>query len=290
MTPLSEPVPLAAADHSQVLTLFKTSPRHHLHLDWHSLEQWLPDPALRCWLVRKNGLVQSLIGATVHFPPPGAGHPAAWVRFIQPAGVASFDPALDDLWEAVRADLCRLDVRQAAILSLEYWVDGLAGRWGFEPRYSVVTLRREGGPIPPKPAPPLAIREVAATADLDMAASIDAAAFEPLWQYDRATLAIAQQHAASFTLLEREGLPVGYQLSTRNLGDGHLARLAILPEEQGKGLGGLLIGEVLRFFQELRVETITVNTQSDNVRSQRLYTKLGFEVIGQGVPVWTLDL
>ena len=47
---------------------------------------------------------------------------------------------------------------------------------------------------------------------------------------------------------------------------------------------------MLRFFQQRGISLITVNTQADNLRSQRLYHRLGFEVLGPSAPVWTLDL
>ena len=81
-----------------------------------------------------------------------------------------------------------------------------------------------------------------------------------------------------------------YQISTQHRQGGHLARIAVLPSEQGRGLGEGLAREALHFFQARGVRLVTVNTQADNHRSLRLYRRLGFDLFGYDVPVWTLAL
>ncbi len=269
--------------------LFRRAVRQHKHLDWRSLEDWLSDPNLCCRVLHKNGAIHALAGATVHQPLNAPGACIAWLRFLVPPSILGSDRALDELWQALRDDLRARSVRQVALLFIEPWVGALAARWGFVEATAVITLRRVRGEVPPDPASPYAIREVSA-ADLDVVERIDAASFEPLWQYSKATLEVAASQSATFTLLEQDGQPIGYQLSTRHDGTGHLARLAVLPELQGRGLGALLVGGMLRFFQQRSISLITVNTQADNLRSQRLYHRLGFEVLGPSAPVWTLDL
>ncbi len=79
---------------------------------------------------------------------------------------------------------------------------------------------------------------------------------------------------------------VGYQLSTLYFDGAHLARLAISPVAQGKGVARALLSDVLTRFDRRGVRTMTVNTQSSNLRSQRLYTGYGFERNGYDLPVW----
>jgi ribosomal-protein-alanine N-acetyltransferase len=153
----------------------------------------------------------------------------------------------------------------------------------------VITLRRETGPIPDPPQPPLTIREVSIS-ELDAIAGLDAGAFEPIWHHNRAALESASRQAATFTVIENGREMLGYQLSTWHMDSGHLARLAIRPDRQGQGLGAALVGGMLRFFAERDIAMITVNTQADNTTSQRLYRRLGFEASGHSVPFWSIDL
>ncbi len=163
-------------------------------------------------------------------------------------------------------------------------------RWGFRQANAVISLRRESRRIPAASLPQGLSIHKADTAVLDAIVSLDAAAFEPMWQYDRGMMEMAQRHAATFTFIEQQGQIYGYQLSTWHIESGHLARLAIHPDLQGQGLGGILMGDMLSFFAGRGVYTITVNTQADNLASQRLYKRYGFEPVNQRVDVWTLEI
>ena len=51
-----------------------------------------------------------------------------------------------------------------------------------------------------------------------------------------------------------------------------------------------LLIDLLRRFERRSVRAMTVNTQSSNLRSQRLYTGFGFERTGYDLPVWTVEI
>ncbi len=289
-TLVQAPTPLVESDYEYVSNLLRQSQRCHIHLDWRDIEQWFGTPELVCRVARQNGLVESFLGATIHTPAANPSERVAWLRFILPSSIVGRAAQIDRLWEAIRADLRAGQVRQIAALSFEPWTTTLLEKWGFAETNAIITLRRKGGPLPPPVSPPLTIREATSTEDLDQVARIDEAAFIPLWQYSRATLGVAWRYATTCTLLERDGQPIGYQLSTMYQSDGHLARLAVLPAEQGQGFGAILVGAMLRIFKARGIDIITVNTQRDNTASRRVYEKLGFESWGSDVPVWTLDL
>jgi ribosomal-protein-alanine N-acetyltransferase len=122
--------------------------------------------------------------------------------------------------------------------------------------------------------------------DVEAVATLDANAFEPIWQLSRNALVDAQRQAATFTVAEIDNQIVGYQLSTWHLESGHLARLAISPDLRGQRIGQQLVIQMLHFFAERQVHSITVNTQADNTSSQKLYQRLGFQPTHHVVPVW----
>jgi len=153
----------------------------------------------------------------------------------------------------------------------------------------VITLKRRRGPMPTVEAP-YVVRDVESAEDMARIADLDAAAFDPPWVYGLDTLQVAQRYASTLTVIEQKGEMLGYQLSTQHGLDGHLARLAVLPHMQGHGLGGMLIGEMVRFFAGRGISTVTVNTQEDNLHSQHLYERVGFVRTGHSVPVWMFDL
>jgi ribosomal protein S18 acetylase RimI-like enzyme len=98
----------------------------------------------------------------------------------------------------------------------------------------------------------------------------------------------AQAVAGTVALLE--GRIAGYQLSTRAQGKMHLARLAVHPEAQRLGIGRALVQGVIRQSVLQGQETFTVNTQSENVASLRLYHSLGFVETGEDVPLFCAQL
>jgi ribosomal protein S18 acetylase RimI-like enzyme len=80
---------------------------------------------------------------------------------------------------------------------------------------------------------------------------------------------------------------IGYQISTTSAMGGHLARLAVLPAYQGRRIGYALLNDLLRQFVYRGIFRVTVNTQSDNLASLKLYEKAGFERTGERYPVYT---
>jgi ribosomal protein S18 acetylase RimI-like enzyme len=274
--------PYVPEDRRQVIYLLGQAHYRHFHLDWQRPVEWLAERNICCWVARHDEDVTALIGASIEEDG------AAWLRLV---AVERDDDGrlLGELWARLNADLRAHGVRQMAVLLQEYWLRPDLLQWGFENTNAVVTLRRTNGPAPPYPFPPLTIRE-ATPQDLPAIARVDASAFEPLWRYDERTLWLASHAAATFTVLNLNGTIIGYQLSTHHGTAGHLARLAIDPVYQGMGYGGFLVGEMLRFFARRDITCASVNTQQDNLHSQRLYTRLGFQFTGHRAPVWMIDL
>ena len=122
--------------------------------------------------------------------------------------------------------------------------------------------------------------------DLPTLAEIDEQSFEPIWVNPLEAITLAYEQSAYATLAELDGRIVGFQLSTANPFNAHLARLAVLAEYQGQGIGYALVQDMMLHFQEKRVWQITVNTQSTNQGSLNLYQKIGFHLTGEQFPVY----
>ncbi len=127
-------------------------------------------------------------------------------------------------------------------------------------------------------------------ADIAEVTALDRAAFDPLWHQTRLELeqALIQAAYATVAVLDRE--IIGYQICTSTPYHAHLARLAVHPDLQRMSIGYAIVRELLEFFLTRRITNITVNTQSDNYASQRLYEKLGFHRTGEAFPVYILPL
>ncbi|MFM8320336.1 MAG: GNAT family N-acetyltransferase, partial [Chloroflexota bacterium] len=125
--------------------------------------------------------------------------------------------------------------------------------------------------------------------DLAQVLEIDRAAFPLLWQNSYAYLELAFNQAAVAGLALLDGRPVGYQISTATALGGHLARLAVLPELHGHGIGYALTADLLEQFLQRGARSVTVNTQQNNAASLALYEKIGFLRTGEEYPIYQID-
>lgn len=72
------------------------------------------------------------------------------------------------------------------------------------------------------------------------------------------------------------GVPVSYAGFTAFPAWGHLDRIAVLPQEQGKGYGLYTLAFAVETMLARGTRKIGLSTQSTNLRSQRLYQRYGF--------------
>jgi ribosomal protein S18 acetylase RimI-like enzyme len=87
---------------------------------------------------------------------------------------------------------------------------------------------------------------------------------------------------------ECAGVLVGYnciRLFARR--EAQLARMAVAPAWQGRGLGRALLVDALNAAMLGGSRTVSLNTQADNHRAQQLYARYGFHFTGQQMTVFT---
>ncbi len=275
--------PYTRQNRYELLRLIQSEHRLHIHLDWHSVDEWIADPAIPMFLAWINA---ELVGAMAASAPQGD---TAWLRLIVFRRDVEPEKLLAALWPPLQERLINLDVELASVLILYPWLAPHLATLGFTFHEEIVTLRWQGASIPPPRRKDIHIRHVA-WRDAKLAIPVDHAAFAPLWQLDLDSLQQAAHSAASFTLAELDNRIVGYQLSTLYHEGAHLARLATLPEVQGSGVGGALVGDMIQQYIRRNVAGITVNTQQSNAQSLRLYRRYGFDFTGLNMPVWAVRL
>ncbi len=176
----------------------------------------------------------------------------------------------------------------AAAIVTQRWFEPILIEHGFSLMEHVVLLEWNDSISPQAPRPGgIAIRPMRAD-DLPQVVDVDGSAFEPLWRNSLDALSKAFSQAIYASVAEGASGVVGYQLSTGSPLGAHLARLAIRPEAQGRGLASALVGDLIRNIQPGGASRITVNTQASNAASLALYHRLGFHRTGEGYPVYML--
>jgi ribosomal protein S18 acetylase RimI-like enzyme len=269
-----------AADRHAVRALAQYEPYVHTHLDWRPVEDWL---GTQPFVIAERG--QRMVGALACPPDLPA---LAWVRLIAVAEGVAPQKVWDALWPVARDSLRAQGVTSVAALSLDSWTEPLYRSAGMTGTHEVVVLSRDTRVAPPLASPNGFRLRVARAADAEPIVATDSAAFVAPWQLSPAMIRLALAQADYLTVVECEGRVVGYQLTTPGQGGAHLARLAVQPGWQGRGLGAALVRDVIAHYFAHGRHEITVNTQHNNHASLAVYRKLGFELTGTRLPVYQL--
>ncbi len=275
-------------DGAQITQLLQTAKFPHLHVDWHLPGDWIGTPGFVVQ-TRPSGIQDGaeITACLAAAPDP---LPAAWVRVAALRDGGDMTAVLSAMLEPILPWLRREGVTELGWLAIESWPNPWLPGLGFRQVNEIEIYVKEDTAVPPIPTiPNLHIRPVAES-DLASLATMEAKAFVPLWRHSARALQLARSQAASFDVVEVAGELVGFQLSTRSRHGVHLARMTIDPAWQGQGIGSVLLTHALRGYHRRGLYRVTLNTQIDNIASQRLYRKFGFAASGERIPMWVLDL
>jgi ribosomal-protein-alanine N-acetyltransferase len=271
------------ADRQQLASLIHFEPHVHRHLDWRPPLEWVGnDPYL---VMELDGVLVSALAC-----PPDPPE-TAWIRLFAVSTRISSQKAWEELWSVAREHLLEhYGPIQVAAIPLQNWFRTLLDKSDFLNTHNVVVLMWDGNEPPlEKAACPCTIRPMNFD-DIPAVHKIDVAAFERLWQNSRSGLDMAFRQAALATVAEGPNGLIGYQISTSSPVGGHLARLAVYPEYQGKGVGYQLVYDLLKQFIRRGAQSVTVNTQFNNKTSLSLYKKTGFKLTGEEYPIYEYTL
>ncbi len=271
-------------DHQALSNLIFFETHLHRHLDWRSPLEWLGAPFY--WAVDEGGRITAALACPTEAPG------IAWVRLFACAGGWSVDNAWDLLWSAARGEIGRAGGAKVAAIVRQPWFRNVLAASGFEIRQQIVMLEWRGFASQPwaaREASGVRIRKMEES-DLPDVERTDDASFDPLWHNTLVSIREAYSQALTATVAEYEHGIAGYQITTGGGARAHLARLAVNPAVQGRGVGRALLSDLFAKLARYGIPTLTVNTQSDNHASLNLYQRMGFVRTGERYPVYTFDV
>jgi ribosomal-protein-alanine N-acetyltransferase len=262
--------------------MIHTGKHVHRHLDWRDPVSWIGSPP---FLVMEEG---SQILAALACPPDPPG--IAWLRLFVQNGNDPGNDAWKELWGAAQHELACHPGTTAAAIVLEEWILPILKGSGFQPHQQIVMLECSFQEPPGNPIRTgFSIRPMF-TYDLQAVTDVDASAFDLLWQNSHSALSSAYRQAMLASVVELNEELVAYQISTRSALGIHLARLAVRPGLQGRGVGQALVEDLMSQAARRGIFHLSVNTQSDNAASLALYKKNGFIETGTCYPVYQLQI
>ncbi len=269
------------SDHTQIANLMYFEPHVHRHLDWRGALEWLGAPEY--WVLDQFGVVTAALAC----PPDPEG--VSWVRLFTHASSMPLAEAWHILWENAKSSLRGQGLLAAAITTAD-WFSTLLTESGFESNQQIVVLQHNSAQFPQRYIAPDITFRAMTEGDLPYVKAVDWAGFAPIWRNSLPALRSGFSQAGFATVALVDGEIVGYQISTRNSFGTHLARLAVTPRYQGRGIGYLLVQDLLNQTRRVGGYRLTVNTQNDNLTSLALYQKIGFEFTGERYTVFNYPL
>jgi ribosomal protein S18 acetylase RimI-like enzyme len=273
--------PADPRDHQQLSNLIFFESRLHRHLDWRSPLEWLGAPFY--WALEEDGQITAALAC----PPEKPG--IAWVRLFVYTGRWSAENAWNMIWSPAREEIARAGGAKVAAIAIQPWFQDILAGNGFVNHQQIVMLEWRYQPSAAHAESEIRIRRMTED-DLPDVEKTDAASFDPLWQNPLDTIRRAFAQALYPTVAENEEGIIGYQFSTGGGQRAHLARLAVHPSVQGKGAGRALLNDLFQYITYAGISKLSVNTQSDNQGSLRLYQRMGFLRTGEEYPVFTCDV
>lgn len=270
-----------AGDHRQIASLIFHESNTHRHLDWRSALDWIGSQ--NYWVLDENGTI------TAAFACPEDPPDVAWIRLFTHQAHLAGPEAWSALWETAQAEIFQTNPRaHVAAIVVKQWFQKLLLASGFELKQDIVLLQRASDEPMPSSHPlsaGLHIRSMQ-SADLPAVTQLDLSAFGTFWHNSQDSLQRAYSQSIYSTVVEDDlGTMVGYQISTGNPFGAHLARLAVQPEAQGRGVGSALVTDLILRMNVDSPKSLSVNTQADNEASLALYQKMGFVRTGEYFPV-----
>lgn len=270
-------------DQLQIANLIHFERNVHRHLDWRSpLDRIGEHPFL---IAEKGNKIVSVLAC------PIASNSVAWIRLFAASSEISTPEIWKELWHTATSKLREGSLPvDVVVMPLKKWFQDLLEKSDLNKIDNVIVLSWNQGNLPvDRDVNGVHIRQMNDD-DMPQVAQIDLKAFQPVWRNSQNSLEAAYLQAAVATVAEFKKELVGYQISTHTSLGGHLARLAVLPKAQSRGIGYLLVHDLLEKFLRKGVETITVNTQEKNLPSLAIYQKIGFKLSGEKYPVYLCKL
>lgn len=272
-----------AQDHRQISSLITQESNTHRHLDWRTALEWIG--AQNFWVLEDQGAVVAAL-ACPEDPPD-----VAWIRLFSHHPHLSGPEAWSALWETARAEIfsSNPNAQVASIVMKQWWHTQLVEN-GFEQRFNIVLLELHSENFSHSQIPQdINIRPMQ-EADFLKVEEIDRQAFGAFWHNTLDSLQRARAQSFYSSIAEDESGVIGYQISTGNPFGAHLARLAVRPEAQRRGVASALVQDLIEQAGALQSGRLSVNTQEDNRASLRLYEKLGFVRTGEYYPVFAYSV
>jgi ribosomal-protein-alanine N-acetyltransferase len=252
------------------------------HLDWLPVRSRLTENSTFCLLN------QDEIIAAISVAPENPDF--AWLRFFYTLRDGQHSIFFSELIDHTFSWLKNEAVPQIYALGNTEWINNLLISNGFQPASQIISLQAsEISQTSAQASSDTLIRPMREV-DLSELEALDFTCFVPPWQLNRKSLEKCYTSAAYATIASQNGKIIAYQVTNSHFDRLHMARLAVHPKARGKGLARNLIMDMNDHFSDIPIDSISLNTHSDNYPALNLYRSLGFQQLPELIPVYRKNI
>lgn len=119
-----------------------------------------------------------------------------------------------------------------------------------------------------------------ADADLDVVRGIDTLVYPDPWAPEFVAGQLRDTERWVHLVAERDGAVVGHAAFTVAVDEAHVTTVAVLPDEQGSGIGARLVAALCREAVARGLDAMTLEVRASNRRAVDLYRRFGFAPAG----------
>jgi ribosomal protein S18 acetylase RimI-like enzyme len=197
---------------------------------------------------------------------------------LDPTFPCSYSKSIwNELIQAAISDLEISTAKHLLAIPISPWFSNLLANNGFKEVSRVIVLNLDTRNIDiAHPKSEYMIRDMQIS-DIQEIEKLDRDSFGPVWHNTKRSLEAAFSQAYKATVVLEKETIIGYQISTISSRGIHLARLAIQPAYQSKGIASTILSDLIKFLNANNKKILSVNTQQNNVCSKNLYKKFGFQ-------------
>ncbi|MCL6614876.1 MAG: ribosomal protein S18-alanine N-acetyltransferase [Firmicutes bacterium] len=117
-------------------------------------------------------------------------------------------------------------------------------------------------------------------ADLDEVLAIESASFASPWSRASFLYELLENQRAVYLVAKEDERVVGYIGMWVIFDEGHITNLAVHPDFRRRGIGALLLSELIAEAKTRGVSHLTLEVRQSNLGAQLLYAKHGFVTRG----------
>ncbi len=116
--------------------------------------------------------------------------------------------------------------------------------------------------------------------DAEEMAKLDKLCFSDPWSLQAFEQELWDNDAAFYLVAVLSGKVIGYAGLWAILDEGHITNIAVHPDHRRKGLGRVMLSELIRVSQENGIDKHTLEVRASNESAIKLYEKFGFKTMG----------